>query len=200
MKMQKGIAISLFALLAVLVCVAEPAPATGIVGRTYMNEDYGFQISLPDDLTKWQITDKTGGFALVVMKGPAGARFQPNVNVLVEILPRELTSKEYFEAGVKSLRAFIKDFKEESRREVKVGDKDGYELIYTGRMFGIKFKWIQQSVVKGKYGYIITGTGVPVNFPLQEFRSIMSTFKFLSPSSVASSGKLFTTWAKIKAQ
>lgn len=38
MKMQKGIAISLSALLAVFVCVVEAAPATGIVGRTYVLE------------------------------------------------------------------------------------------------------------------------------------------------------------------
>ena len=158
----------------------ENQPNTGITGRIYTNREYGFQISLPAELIGWSITDDTGGMTLVIMKGLSDPPSQPSANVVVEPLSVSLTSKEYLEASVVTLKSVIKDWKEESRRTIKIGGKDGYEIIYTGKIVSdVTFKWIQQLVVKGKYGYVITGANVAEKFVEDVFLKIMATFRFL---------------------
>jgi len=153
----------------------ESQPNTGVIGRTYTNREYGFQISLPTELIGWSIIeDKSIKGLLVTMKDLSDSPPQTIANIGVETLSVSLTSEEYLEAIVVSWSA-EKDWKEESRRAIKISGKDGYEIIYTYKTI----KMIQQFVIKGKYVYVFTGGDFAEKFEEDIFLKIMETFRFL---------------------
>lgn len=202
--MTKGLlTVFLCILTAGLVCATKAIPDTGVIGRTYTNEERGFQISLPDDadFADWNIIDDSG-IAPVFFMGPwdASVNFQPKVNVFASALLEPQTPKEYLATSIEELRASIGDWKETSRRPIKLGSKDGYEIIYTGRLVGKNLTWIQHYLVRGQYGYVITGIDVPEKFQAQPLREIMSTFQFLPVAVKIPRGKLAATWGHIKAR
>ncbi len=204
--------------------VAGSAQDTGITDGTYVNEEYDFQISLPDDLEGWDITDQEPDVGLVVMNGPLFAYLSVSAMPLeLEELAEEPVGQPdlaelqavFLDVWVDvSLALFpftFDDWKEESKRKMKVGDAEAYEIVATGAMEGIGMRFAIYMFVRGDFGFLIVGgaLGDPFPFPLDEFRSIVSTFKFLSEPGEETSpensdiavfprGRLITTWGGLK--
>lgn len=209
MDIQKSIGILLFIPFAGLVLVAGSAQATGITGNTYVNEEYEFQLSLPSNLEKWDMTDKKPDTGLVVINGPLFGIFSVSVLPLEELgeeLVVGLIQPNFLDAWVDvtlALYPFLfDDWKEESKGKIKVGGVDAYEVVGTGAIEGIEMRLAIYMFVRGDFGFIFVGTSFsdPFPSPLEEFRSIVSTFKFLPPRAISLKGKTVRTWGQIKGQ
>ena len=217
--MKDRIALSnfLIVLLLAVTCVlsADAASNAKIVGRTYVNNKYGFQISLPDSLAKWSLStseEKTNidfdvSIVFHVMTGPA----QEFVNVIIDGTTNSL--QNYVNRNMAGCELLIPNWKELSRRVIAISEEKvkGYELIWTflGIAGGVETEYtvIQWYTIRGefadvetireKYACIITGRDTSKNFDPDVFRNIMSTFKFL-PVAVSEEKSTATTWGYIK--
>ncbi|MCZ6677499.1 MAG: DUF1080 domain-containing protein, partial [Candidatus Poribacteria bacterium] len=171
------------------------ATTSGITGLTYVNDEFQFQISLPEHLDEfWLITDQEPDVALVMMEGLLEVLL-----VNVEELPEPTRLEDVADASLLVLSILLEGVKEESRKNLKIDGIDAIEVIYT--IEGVTFL-IQWHIIKDNILYIMLGTSLnPPPFPFEEFRSIVDTFRFLPLTqrvSVESSGKLVTTWAEMK--
>lgn len=185
-------------LVLLLVLVTEVAGAE-ITGRTYINDAYQFQVSLPGNLNGWTITDQEPGAALVIMAGPNGEVF----SVVAEDLLEPVPLKDFVDLTVFLFSILFEDWEQESRTELKIDNVEAIEVVSTVQAEGIPVRLILWFMVKGNYAYSIQGVylGDPFPFPFGEYRSIKNTFRFLpltSAMSVEPGGKLLTTWAAMK--
>jgi hypothetical protein len=205
--MKKRLSSFLIILLLVTIWVynADAAPNAKVVGRTYVNGKYGFQISLPDDLTKWSIQAKeekvsVGDITATVFNIITGPS-QAVVNVGVEETTYSLRS--YFELTMAGCELLVRKWEKESTRVIVIGEEklDGYELIatFSGIIGDVEteYKSIQWIAIRDKYAYVITGRDTSKNFDIDVFRKIMSTFKFLS-IAVSEEKSTATMWGYIR--
>ena len=195
----------ILSLVTICVYTADAAPNAKVVGRTYVNDKYGFQISLPDDLTKWSIQAReekvsvglTTATLFNIITGPS----QAVVNVCIE--ETEYSLRSYLELSITGCELLIRKWKEESIRAIAIGEEklDAYELIstFSGIIGDVEteYRLIQWIAIRDKYAYVITGRDISKNFDIDVFRKIMSTFKFL-PMDVSDEKLTAITWGYIK--
>jgi hypothetical protein len=174
-----------------------------IVGHTYVNSRYGFQISLPNDLTGWNIgtgeeTEWNLGIEIFgLITGPS----QAVINMSVEWIPYSFL-ESYIKETKTSYELYVKDWKEESERLITIGETkiQGYELVGTfSGSNGEGYKLILWIIKRGSYGYGIAGRDISENFDIETFRKIMSTFEFI-PFGVSQKKSAAATWGSIKTQ
>jgi len=192
--MKSSIGILLLVFVSVFGVVAD----TGIEGRTYTNEQYFFEISLPKHgYDGWIITDDAFGISLVIISDQLGLR---SLNVGVVVFPEPLSLDDYLSMSVETLKDIMPDWKEISRAEIEIDGIPASELIYSGSSFASPLStWIHRFAVRRKFAFIITGVSTPDIFKKEVFQEIMETFEFL-PMPRKRMKKLATTWAKVKAE
>jgi len=145
----------------------------------YTNKDKGFSITFPADWERKEGQMGTIVLALSPQEGPAD-QFRENVNVTIEDLPKTLSSDEYVEACLGTLRKVLTDLQEHENSAMNVADAPAKRLIFSHRMDAVKVKAMQCVLVKGTRGYVITCSAAPDQFDTYrpKFDEIVQSFRF----------------------
>lgn len=151
--------------------------ATAVASGKYTNKEKGFSITFPKN---WETKEGIAG-AVVASLSPRESdsdNFRENVNIVIEDLPKDLTSEEYYQAGIVNLRK-VPEFKEEQKGKMTVDGKEAVWLIASHKSSNVSAKMIQYYVVKGKRAYVITGTALADTFAKYkpQFDQIAQSFK-----------------------
>ena len=170
----------------------DPDADTTLGDRVYANKEWGFQITIPDDST-WSWTAQTfyqdrepNGLPRVtvwIYKRPRdGGEFRPTLT----LEPRALLKDDTLEKLVASLEENLKassDFRGYTAAEKQTMQVASNEAVeWTFRTFaraGLGNRFLVTVVVHGRHGYLIMGDGVSSYFPVDEFRGIISSLRFL---------------------
>ena len=113
---------------------------------------------------------------------PLEEGYIPNVNVLVEILPKSMTLDEYVEAGVQLTKEYVKDFHEFGRVRKKIGGRDASILDYEGSYFNLELHWLQMFTLENeRISWGVTCTSLTDEYSKYEhdFHSILNSFRLL---------------------
>lgn len=153
----------------------DAAPA--VVSGKYVNKEKGFSITFPKN---WETKEGIAG-AVVASLSPRESdsdNFRENVNIVIEDLPKDLTSEEYYQAGIVNLRK-VPEFKEEQKGKMSIDGKEAVWLIASHKSSNVSAKMIQYYVIKGKRAYVITGTALADTFGKYkpQFDQIAQSFK-----------------------
>jgi len=109
--------------------------------------------------------------------------YMPNVNIIVETLPKRMTLDEYVEANIQMIKEQIKDYHEFGRISKNISGKDAFILDYEGTYFDLgKAHWLQMYIVENeKIAWGITCTCLPDVYSEYEhdFHSIVNSFRLL---------------------
>lgn len=151
--------------------------ATAVASGKYANKEKGFSITFPKN---WETKEGIAG-AVVASLSPRESdsdNFRENVNIVIEDLPKDLTSEEYYQAGIVNLRK-VPDFKEDQKGKITIDGKEAVWLIASHKSSNVSAKMIQYYVVKGKKAYVITGTALADSFGKYkpQFDQIAQSFK-----------------------
>ncbi len=176
---------------------------TGIEGRTYTNTDYNFRISLPEELTHWELQGNIPKLLFMMTTDEATLANKgviANFSVEVETFPKDVTLDAYLDVSLLALKIGIKGLNDLIIEAVELDGKNAYQLIYTGDAGGgMRVKFFQVITVDQQKGYMLTGTTIPVTMPISGFLAIQDTFQFLNTAVSVNPKKLLaTTWASIK--
>ncbi len=145
----------------------------------YVNRDKGFSIRVPSG---WDIEEKKMNTDLIAVS-PAESledTFRENFNVLEEILPKRMTTDEYYLKGMPLFKEFAKEFvQHESGKENIDGAAFRFDLV-SHQMGPLRIKVLQYLYVKDKKGYLITFSAAEDKYGLYEamFKEIAKGFRF----------------------
>lgn len=174
MKKILGIlsALLAFILISSSACIKAP-PKPGLT-NTYQNTTYGFSLRYPQGWVK----EETGKRAPLLIIHDPNRIYQ--LQVFLEYLPKVMTSESYAAKVIAELRKGVSEFKLISEKEVKIGDKTGYEQVFTllgPQKILLKAKLI--SLVRGSQGFSILALAPADKFALQEdlIDSIIFSFR-----------------------
>ena len=193
---QKWIPIPLF-LFALCVSGCGPIPTdpdinSSLTDRVYVNDDWGFQITIPQDST-WSWTAQTfyqnrepNGLPQVsvwIYKRPQdGGQFRPTLT----LEPRALSGDDTLEKVVTALEDDFKasnsfrGYNASEKQTVQVSSGEATEWTFrTSARGNVGNRFLATIVVHEREGYLILGSGVSSYFPVDEFRGIISSLTFL---------------------
>lgn len=144
---------------------------------TFSSAKDGFRISAP---AGWQPSSYPG-VNVVFLAPQVLPDFRPNVNVLVQSLPKGMTQKQYHDISVKQLDTVITEGKIISQRVATLAGQPANELIYQGRQGKLTLYFHAVYAVKGQKAYILTGTTkLGSQAALQSaMKTFVDTFRFL---------------------
>lgn len=136
----------------------------------------GFSVIPP---MAWKKTTHPGT-VLVYVAPQAVQEFTPNVNVVVQVLPKGMTQTQYHQLSMAQIPKTFPEGKIVSERPVTLGGQKANELVYTGRQGPYVLHFMATYVVKGGNAYVITFTTVKgqetaLKTPRAAF---LQTFKF----------------------
>ncbi len=159
-------------------------------GRVYINEEWGFQLTIPDDST-WSWNSRTlfqnresNGLPRVnvlILKNPLeGRRFRPTLSVD----PRGVSAGTLFETFVASLEEDFKarfiGYNAEEKRTLQVSSAEAVEWTFrVARIGGFANRFLVAVVMRERQGYVMLGSGISSHFPVEGYRQITSSLKFL---------------------
>jgi hypothetical protein len=159
-------------------------------GTVYVNEEWGFQLTVPDDST-WSLNAQTlfqdresNGLPKVnvqISKFPLqGTRFRPTLVVDPRALPRGNTIETFVASLEEELRARFIGYGAEEKRTLQIDAAEGVEWVFRTASFrGYGSRFLAAVVVHRQQVYVMLGSGIRVHFPLEEYRGIISSMKFL---------------------
>lgn len=125
----------------------------GTTAAAYVNTQYGFSATAPSGWKQLTVPGTSVAFA-----GPVTGSFAPNINIVVNKLPSNVTLKQIETAGRTQLEQVITDFKFVGRRDTRLGGQPAFEQTFTGRQGKLNLYYIQTFAMKGGSGYIVTST------------------------------------------
>jgi hypothetical protein len=145
----------------------------------YVSRDKGFSVKVPSG---WDIEERKMNTDLIAVSPEESLEdtFRENFNVLVEILPREMTMDEYYKKGMPIFKEFAKEFIQHSDGFEEIdGAKFRYDVV-SHRMGPLRIKVLQYLFVKEKKGYLITFSAADDKYNLYEgmFKEVAKGFRF----------------------
>jgi hypothetical protein len=148
--------------------------------KKFLAKDQSFEISYPAD---WELGKNASvglSFLVLTKQQHDTDIFQDNVNVLTEDLKgNEVTSEEYAIMCKPMIRKMITDYKEIESKKIKLGTRDAYMLIYTGKQGIYALKYNQVILVEKGKAYIVTYTSEP-----SSYNAFIKAFGFIANSLV----------------
>ena len=186
-------------ILAVLLLSASgAAAATGIEGSVYTNDELGFTIGLPQELVDvgWKAFPGEPGLSYVVFEGPQIETITVYVEELLEPVPLD----DFLDISLFIFPLVFDDWVAESTLLLEVNGREAYEVIYTTTIAEIDTRAVEYMFVTDTHSFTMSGLflGDPFPFPLNEFRSILSTFVIGAATAVEPAGSALTTWGRLR--
>ena len=157
--------------------------------RLYVDDEWGFQIALPDPAT-WGYSAQTSyndplpnGLprteVRILHSATEGSSFQPTLFVR----PQPLDSEETIEILATSVDATYKasylGYRAEPRRFFSLGDAEAVDWVFsTVPLRSVGNQFYVALVKDGRKGYLMLGTGLYSNFPLDTYREMVASMEF----------------------
>ncbi|MFC4639602.1 DcrB-related protein [Deinococcus hohokamensis] len=126
------------------------------VAAPYTDTKNGFSVTPP---AGWQ-KGNYPGTALVYLSPKPIKEFAPNVNVVIQTLPKGMTQAQYHQLSTAQIAKVITDGKIVGNRSVTLGGQPANELTYTGRQGQYLLSFLATYAVRGGKAYIVTFTTV----------------------------------------
>lgn len=157
--------------------IASKLSQGSVTGNVYQNAEYNCQIAAPKG---WEINASPNPLHLVEMQYKQGKSFARLV--AAKGLSADTTVRKAFDERLKSVKSIVKDFKEESQTETKVGGQPAIQSVhsYTVEGFG-KIKVKEATVVHNGIYYLIlcqAMEGDPYEKLSADFDAIIASFGF----------------------
>jgi hypothetical protein len=179
--MKTCLPLSLFLLLAAAGCgkqtfaEVEPAP---FEGTTYADPEAGFSLKVPFD---WESHQPDRGPAIVLQSPPEGPTdvYQESVNIVVNELPRLVTSEECFTANMDFMERVLRGFTLESSGPATLGSFPAMAGIYRLRGGPVAIRILCYVMVDGKKYYVLTCSATESSFDAYRgiFAGIAQSFR-----------------------
>ncbi len=145
----------------------------------YYNREKGFSIQVPSG---WDIEERKMNTDLIAVSSAEGPEdsFRENFNVLVEELPTNMTSDEYYQKGIPLFKQFAADFAQHGNGIERIDGTDFRFDIISHKMGPLKIKVLQYLTVRQKKGYLITFSAAEDKFERYApmFKEIAKGFRF----------------------
>ncbi|MFC4427446.1 PsbP-related protein [Deinococcus navajonensis] len=122
----------------------------------YTDAKNGFSVTPP---AGWQ-KGSYPGTALVYLSPKPVKEFTPNVNVVVQALPKGMTQAQYHQLSTSQIAKVITEGRILSNRATTLGGQPANELVYTGRQGQYLLSFLATYAVRGGQAYIVTFTTV----------------------------------------
>ncbi len=147
---------------------------------TYDKE--GVKLSYP---TNWAMTENVMG-AKVMFQAPVsgtGAQIPGSVSLVIQEIPDAGMTpplKDVAEMTKSQLKLMVTDFEEVSSEPITINEKDGYEIVYTGKQGEYELKWLQIFCIEGQKVYVLTYNTTKEGFDkdLETAQKIIDSFEF----------------------
>jgi hypothetical protein len=144
----------------------------------YFSRKHRFSIKFPET---WKTEEGVYGTTVMSLSplSKSSDRFQENVNVVVEKIPRSIELEKYVELNVKNLSQMLPSSKIIGRGETRINGEEARWLLVNFDFAGTKMKSIVYIVVHNGRGYAITCSAVPVTFSRYKnrFEEIAHSFR-----------------------
>jgi len=129
----------------------------------YRNREHNFGIVPP---TGWA-TQKGSNIVVVTFMSPqegAADAFRENINVVVEKLPRQMTTEEYAKECRRAMTAALVDLETVSDTAQDLNGQASRRYVSTYRTGAANIKSLVYVTAKGKRAYVITCSALPETF------------------------------------
>lgn len=171
--------------------LSSPQAVTGVKNTTYVNTEYAFQISWPNN-TDWRADEKFGAQMLENMGFPESVAapiavfsnnmvdgIAPNINVTVERVGQvsiedymAYTESNYASVGIEVVSSSVDT------------ETNGGVIVSMNYMFGAPLYQFQKFAMANGYAYVVTATQVPKGDYLtlglkQDLASIINSFRVI---------------------
>ncbi len=148
----------------------------------YTNKKHRFSLAEPEG---WNVDESGLMGTAVIFYGPTESEFTVNANVVVEEIPEGTTLEQYASAGNETLADVLNNYEQISEREMKIGDLDAHERVFTHEMGDRKLVAKQVAVVSEKRAYVLTFTALEGNYDqyVEVFDKMVQSFE-VSEASV----------------
>ena len=193
---QKWIPISLF-LVALSASGCGPIPTdpdinSSLTDRVYVNDDWGFQITIPQDSTwSW---DAQANFQArhpnglpwvrvsIYKRSLDGGQFRPTLTLEPQALSGDDTLENVVTALEDEFKASsaLRGYNASDKQAVQVSSGEAMEWTFrTSSRGSVGNRFLVMVVVHNRQWYLMLGSGVSSHFPVDEFRGIISSLAFL---------------------
>lgn len=154
-------------------------PTALAAGPGFTSVQHGFSLSAPDG---WQKVEGVEGTVVAFVAPTKAGQFRPNVNVVVEPLPRVVPLSVYTDLSLQNISkadAFT-NYKLISRRSVTVSGKPASEVTWSAKQGDNALQFRQVYIVKPDKAFVITFTDVQGNFARSSAggQAVLNTFKY----------------------
>ena len=166
-------------------CGGEPTQpqeerGVSLPGGVYTHAGLRFQICVPEG---WYIHEQEvlprGGWGSVEIYGPSlEGDFTPHLSVgLGKLWGPERTPKRAMDDLWRQLQRYCSNCVLESRRSLRIGGVEAEEMVYGTPSWDRK--WIRVLLIREPHYFDITGGGPWGDFPIETYRGIVSSFRFI---------------------
>ncbi len=126
--------------------------------KTYTSADQKYSIAYPES---WAVqTNAAGTVFLSPLEGPSDA-FQENIGINAQPLSGDASSiplAELAEETGAALEQSVENLKRAESKQVKIGNRDAWQTVYTIEQGGFKARLKQYLVIDGSIAYTLTYT------------------------------------------
>ncbi|GGK13236.1 hypothetical protein GCM10008955_03200 [Deinococcus malanensis] len=142
----------------------------------YTDTKNGFAVTPPPG---WQKAAHPGTVLVYVVPQPV-QQFSPNLNVVVQPLPKGMTQAQYHQLSLAQIPKVFPEGKVLAHRAVTLGGQKANELVYTGLQGQFRLHFVATYAVRGSNAYIVTFTTIrgqeaALKTPMANF---LKSFKF----------------------
>lgn len=161
---------------------------TEFSGRVYVDDDWGFRISIPD-ATEWGFTAQTAvrdrlsnglpRMELVITQAPIDGGFRPTLVLQPKALDRSDTVEHFANAAEQVHMGRFLGYQAGPKRTYTVGEAEVVDWVFTTvRIPAVGDRFLLAVVKDGTKGYVLLGSGLGSQFPLDRYREMLSSMKF----------------------
>jgi len=142
----------------------------------YVDDKRGYSIEFP---ASWKKSELENGFIGLSPVETSSDKFADNVNVVMQVLPSEMSTKQYFDSNIQNMQKFMTDFKVIEQGKVKINKNKARYLVYSWRTGEMRLKVLVYFLVQGSKANVITCSSTPQDFSKyrKQFEQISNTFR-----------------------
>jgi hypothetical protein len=157
-------------------------------GRVYVDEDWGFQIVIPDPGVWGFTAQKTfqermsNGLPrteLRITRVPESGSFRPVLLLEPHALARDDTAESFAQTVEQVYRSRYLGYRSGPKQVYTVAGAGVVEWVFTTvRMPQVGDRFMLAVVQDGTKGYLLLGSGLDNQFPLDSYRAMLSSMEF----------------------